>query len=152
MVVIWKVQSAKHMLWIQFMSTSCEIALRWMPQDIFDDKSTLIQDMTWCCQATSHYLSQSSSRSVSPYAITRPEWVNIIVVQWLLFWYVQQPPKCPGVCVMFSLSEIKSWLILVLRPGNERCCYKSGLILVLRPANERRRYSVTTSLIGWAQS
>ena len=27
-----------------------------------------------------------------------------------------------------------------------------GLNLGLRPANERRRYFVTTSLIGWAQS
>ena len=28
----------------------------------------------------------------------------------------------------------------------------TGLILGLRPANERRRYKVTTSLIGWAQT
>ena len=28
----------------------------------------------------------------------------------------------------------------------------TGLILGLRPANERRRYFVTTSLIGWAQT
>ena len=28
----------------------------------------------------------------------------------------------------------------------------SGLILGLRPANERRRYKVTTSHIGWAQT
>ena len=28
----------------------------------------------------------------------------------------------------------------------------SGLILGLRPANERRRYKVTLSLIGWAQT
>ena len=27
-----------------------------------------------------------------------------------------------------------------------------GLILGLRPANERRRYKVTASLIGWAQT
>ena len=33
-------------------------ALRWMPQDLTDDKSTLVQVMAWCCQATSHYLSQ----------------------------------------------------------------------------------------------
>ena len=29
---------------------------------------------------------------------------------------------------------------------------KTGLILSLRPANERRRYKVTPSLIGWAQT
>ena len=28
----------------------------------------------------------------------------------------------------------------------------TGLILCLRPANERRRYKVTPSLIGWAQT
>ena len=28
----------------------------------------------------------------------------------------------------------------------------AGLILGLRPANERRRYKVTPSLIGWAQT
>ena len=30
--------------------------------------------------------------------------------------------------------------------------YSSGLILGLRPANERRRYTVTPSRIGWAQT
>ena len=30
--------------------------------------------------------------------------------------------------------------------------FHSGLILGLRPANERRRYKVTPSLIGWAQT
>ena len=30
--------------------------------------------------------------------------------------------------------------------------YDPGLILGLRPANERRRYKVTPSLIGWAQT
>ena len=30
--------------------------------------------------------------------------------------------------------------------------YTTGLILGLRPANERRRYKVTASLIGWAQT
>ena len=31
-------------------------------------------------------------------------------------------------------------------------CGNLGLILGLRPANERRRYKVTPSLIGWAQT
>ena len=33
--------------------------------------------MAWC-QATSHYLSLSWPRSLSPYGVTRPEWVNLI--------------------------------------------------------------------------
>ena len=35
--------------------------------DLTEDKSTLVQVMAWCCQATSHYLSQCWPRSVSPY-------------------------------------------------------------------------------------
>ena len=55
---------------------SYEIALRWMPLDLTDDKSTSVQVMAWCRQATSHYLSQCWPRSMSPNGITRPQWVN----------------------------------------------------------------------------
>ena len=51
-------------------------ALRWMPQDLTDDKSTLIQVMAWCHQATSHFLNQCWPRSPKPYGVTRPQWVN----------------------------------------------------------------------------
>ena len=56
---------------------SYEIALRWMPQDLTDNKSTLLQVMAWCRQARSHYLSQCWPRSMSPYGITRLQWVNV---------------------------------------------------------------------------
>ena len=46
----------------------------WSPTD--DDKSTLAQVMAWCHQATSHYLGQCWASSMSPYGITRPQWVN----------------------------------------------------------------------------
>ena len=55
---------------------SYEIALRWMPLDLTDDKSTLVQVMAWCRQATSHYLSQCWPRSISPNGATRPQWVK----------------------------------------------------------------------------
>ena len=54
--------------------TSSNVALRWMPWDLTDDKSTLVQVMTWCRQATSHYLSQCWPSSMSPYGVTRPQW------------------------------------------------------------------------------
>ena len=57
---------------------SCELALRWMSLDLTDDKSTLVQVMAWCRQATSHYLSQCWPSSMSPYGVTRPQWVNNI--------------------------------------------------------------------------
>ena len=59
--------NSEHMLFYKFMSTSCEIALRWMLQNIFDDKWTLVQIMAWCCQATSHYLIQYWPKSMLPY-------------------------------------------------------------------------------------
>ena len=40
------------------LGTCCEISLMWMPQNLTNEKSTLIQVMAWCHQATSHYLGQ----------------------------------------------------------------------------------------------
>ena len=48
----------------------------WMPVDITDGKSTLFQVMAWCRQATSRYLSQYWPRSLSPFGVTRPQWVK----------------------------------------------------------------------------
>ena len=39
------------MIWINFMSSLCQIVLRLMPQKPFDRKSTLVQVMAWCHQA-----------------------------------------------------------------------------------------------------
>ena len=48
-----------------------------MSLDLADDKSTLVQVMAWCRQATSHYLNQCWLRSLSPYGVTRPQWVKV---------------------------------------------------------------------------
>ena len=45
-------------------------------QILTDEKSTLVQVMAWCHQATSHYLSQCWPSFLSPYGIIRPQWVN----------------------------------------------------------------------------
>ena len=60
-------------------SISCKIVVKWMPMDLTDDKSTLVQIMAWCRQATSHYLSQCWPRSLSPYGVIRPQWVKAIM-------------------------------------------------------------------------
>ena len=57
---------------------SCEIPLSWISLNLTDDKSTLVQVMAWCRQATSHYLNQCWPKSMSPYGITRPQWVNVM--------------------------------------------------------------------------
>ena len=48
------------------------LAHRWMWLDLTDEKSTLVQVMAWCRQATSHYLSQCWPSFLSPYDVTRP--------------------------------------------------------------------------------
>ena len=45
-------------LWVKWMSMSYEISLGWLWENTFHDKSTLVQVMAWCHQATSHCLSQ----------------------------------------------------------------------------------------------
>ena len=63
-------------LLIGIFRSSHDNALRWMPKDLTDDTSTLVQVMAWCRQATSHYLSQCWLSSLSPYGIARPQWVK----------------------------------------------------------------------------
>ena len=62
----------KQILVIDDWGISCEIALTWKPQDLTDDKSTLVQVMACCLTA----LSQCWPSSLPPYGITRPQWVN----------------------------------------------------------------------------
>ena len=63
----------KQILVIDDSGISCEIALIRMSLDFTDDQSTLVQAMAWCCQATSHYLSQCWPRSLLSYGVTRPQ-------------------------------------------------------------------------------
>ena len=68
----------KQILVIDGWGIACEITLMWMSLDLTDDQSTLVQVMAWCRKATSHYLSQCWPRSLSPYGVTGPQWVNRI--------------------------------------------------------------------------
>ena len=52
-----------------------------MSLDLTDDKSTLVQVMAQCRQATSHYLSQCWPRSLSPYGFTRLQCVNNLIIK-----------------------------------------------------------------------
>ena len=59
------------------LSPQCEITLGWMPQCFMNEKSTMVQVMAWCHQATCHYLSECWSRPMLPCAIPRPQWVKL---------------------------------------------------------------------------
>ena len=62
---------------IGIFTSSKDNALRWMPWDLTNDKSALVQVMAWCRQATSHYLSQCWPSSMSPYGVNKPQWINL---------------------------------------------------------------------------
>ena len=96
---------------------SYEIALRWMPLDLTDGKSTLVQVMAWCRQATSHYLSQCWPRSMSPNGVTRPQWVK-----------PQQNANCTHIS---GVTEFKSnaWLSLKHKPNTISLAGKVGVQL-----------------------
>ena len=66
----------KLILVIDGSCVSCEIAVRWISLDFTDDKSTLVQVMAWCREATSHYLSQCWLRFMLPYDVNRQQGVN----------------------------------------------------------------------------
>ena len=70
----------------QFMDgvIALEIADRCLSQDFTDDKSILVEVMAWCRQATSHYPSQCCPRSLLPYSVTRPQWVNPSGVEYIV--------------------------------------------------------------------
>ena len=70
----FKSVTSEHMLWIKLRSVSCDVALRWMPQNTFDDKSTLVKEMPYCLMSTSHSLNQWWPRSMSPYGVIWFHW------------------------------------------------------------------------------
>ena len=71
---ILKVLFLNLVLLIGIFRSSFDNALRWMSWDLTEDKSTLVQVMAWCRQATTYYLSQCWPRSVSPCGVTGAQW------------------------------------------------------------------------------
>ena len=68
---------------------SCELALRWTSLDPTDDKSTLVQVMACCLtdQAIT-WANDDPDLHISPYGITRPQWVNAIDLWGIAFCYL----------------------------------------------------------------
>ena len=107
------------------------IAFMWMAHDPGKCKLELVQVMAWCCQATSHCRNQCWPRSMSPYGVTRQQWVkkslfkimvkkrNITMMTRLrlcgwspdLKWTNAIPPVVFGCCV-FGFSLITSQLFI----------------------------------------
>ena len=75
----------KHNLAMDILSISCEIAIRWMLQDLTEGRTSLVQFMAWCPQALSRYLNQCLSSPMTPHGVTRVQLVNGRVVMLDIF-------------------------------------------------------------------
>ena len=53
-----KCRISKIIIQKRSLGTYNEITFKWTPQQLTNKKSTLAQVMAWCCQTSSHYLSQ----------------------------------------------------------------------------------------------
>ena len=92
----------KQTLEIDGWGISSEIALIWISLDFTADQSTLVKVMAWCRQATSHNLSQSWPRYLSPYDITRHQRVShnfCLSYQWKIY-------MAAGSFVVFSMDAL----------------------------------------------
>ena len=90
---------------------SCELALKWMSLDLTNDKSTLVQVMAWCRQATSHYLSQCWPRSLLPYELI-PAWISNYI-QFKVWDEITYPfPNFSGAAIEVWEWILDMWLLI----------------------------------------
>ena len=82
----------------------------------------LVQVVVWCRQATNHYLSQYWPRSISPYGITRPQYVNSLWPSDAICWHrsgstLAQVMACGLMAPSHSLNQCwlkLAWKLLIL--------------------------------------
>ena len=79
-----------------------------------DPKSTLTQVMAWCCQATSHCLSQCWPSSLSQYGITSLQCIENVAVP-----ICYPPTSCVQICS--KLFIIKSNSLFQRKESSVRC-------------------------------
>ena len=81
---------------------------RWMSLDLNNDKLTLVQTMAWCLQAPSHYLNQCWIRSMTPYGITRPQWVDFyIILLYAILCYMELQYILKIQCIIHDANPIE---------------------------------------------
>ena len=107
----------KLILGIHGWGISCEIALKWMSLYLIDDKSTLVQVKAWCRQA----LNQCWPRSLLPYGVTRPQWVNVTATSPRGQWF--------NVCVQaaWNADVCKPWHVCLQAAWHDNICEPSPL-------------------------
>ena len=89
-----------------FKGTYCESALRGMPKNLTNKKSTLVQVMDWCHQETSHFLIQCWPRALLTYGITRPQWVNTLQTK---FFFQEHENMFAFFSIFSTLRLFREW-------------------------------------------
>ena len=95
------------------LGTGCKIAKKFT-----NETSTLDQVMACCLMATSHYLIHCWPRSMTPYGVISPQWVNVF-----------DPRKVRAVSEGYLAMGLLASLILVIKWSNTTQYY----IILLRP-------------------
>ena len=124
----FKTANFNLILLIGIFTSSKDNAMRWMPRDLTDDESTLVQVMAWCCQATRHYLNQCWPRSLPPYGFTRPQWVKFkntfcfceIALRWLSYNTVDDKSTLVQVmpwCHLETNHYLNQWWPKIMSPN-----------------------------------
>ena len=110
-IVVWAVA-------VKLLSDKCKKTLT-------NEKSTLVQIMVWCRQATRHYLSQCWPRSMSPYGVSRPQQINCFtktIRHWITNLFTQVPYAKYLIIILVFISKNNQNRI-------KRSCIKSLLCM-----------------------
>ena len=67
----------KHIAFINALVFAVALPFGWIPQDLTDQKSMLVQVLAWCLEVRSHYMCECWLNSMSIYDITRPKWFEL---------------------------------------------------------------------------
>ena len=78
---------SEHKLQIKLMSISCKIALRWMPQNTFDGKSTLVTQ--WLKAVRQHAINVDPDSSLGHNVLKHTGTNNILVCVFMHWWQQQ---------------------------------------------------------------
>ena len=128
-----------------------------------DDKSTLVQVMAWCRQATSHYLNQCRPRSPTPYGVTGPQWVNslffgkVACIFKIVYVYVTFLRVIASVLplevhldlfqrIFLVISQVMAWCHWAPSLYPIQCWPRSEMHMVLQGHNQIRNSSFSTDV------
>ena len=147
-----------------------------MPQNIFDDTSTLVQVTAWWCQASSHYLSQCCPELCVPSHCLNQSWdiINWIIggqfpnlnestklfFQEVVFESWVWTQRCPPHLLLQKMSVLPMLVYnwqhftgVILNKANRRdLIAATGLVIVLKLDSNRRYFGLHDLQIWWITS